>query len=513
MNKHIVDPVQPASSTQSNYWDVISNVLSDAVIGIRADASVEFCNLAACELFKLDWPQASNISIFDLFQNFSTLLPINSSCFDNISQVTESQREIYDTGSELCLHWHVIPITPSQREGACLILVAKPIASNDVIAEHLKELINCIPGSVYWKDKDGVYLGCNQFMVETSGLWAIEDIVGKADQELWPLNATQLRANDMRVLMTGEVISNEEVIQIPDGTEMWFSTVKMPLKSPSGAIIGVIGNSVDISDRKRSEHELALAKAEAEHANQTKAAFLKNMEHDLRTPFTGLYGLTQLLWKRESDPEKKELLGLATHSAKQLLDICISILEFSRNGDCGIKVAQRVFDLTYLLQRVMDIEMPPAYLKNIKLSLCCEQDVPRWIVGDQHRVFRILVNLMSNAVKFTESGSVVLQVKLLAQDADQLQLQFRIEDTGIGLSKRKQDQIMALFVAKSYQAEVNNKVFGLGLINVKKFIDELDGSIKVDTKQEGGTIFTCDIPFHIHSEVNGKSLPLTTPLN
>jgi len=499
-----------SAATQVNYWEAINQVISDAVISVLADATVEYCNPAACKLFQLDWPQSKPISVFDLFNKFHTLLPISPTCFENFAELKASQREIYDSGTQLCLHWHVIPTQAMLSDSTSLILLAKPIASDGVIADHLRGLINCIPGSVYWKDKDGVYLGCNQFMLEKSGIRTIDSIVGRTDQELWPMNAPALRANDMHVIMTGETLSKEEIVQIPDGTAMCFASVKMPLRNQNGAVIGVICNSLDITKQKRTEQALANAKAEAELANQTKAAFMQNMEHDLRTPFSGLYGLTQLLWKRESDPEKKELLSLATHSAKELLETCNSILALSRKGDCGTEVAQRVFDLHHLVQRVVDIEMPPAYLKNLKLSLSCDPAVPRWMIGDEHRVFRILVNLISNAVKFTESGSVKLRVKLLSHKAKQALLEFQIEDTGIGLGKQKQAQIKALLTSKIPLKQDKLKQFGLGLVNVKQFIHDLRGSINVDSKQDVGTVFTCQIPLRIHTQPKRTEIAATT---
>src|SRR5690606_31948309 len=134
------------------------------------------------------------------------------------------------------------------------------------IAYHLDKIVACTPGSLYWKDRHGYYLGCNDFMVKISKLNSVEDIIGKTDNELWPENAANIKKNDQYVIETGKTVFLEETVKIHDGTIMYFTGVKMPLKDENGDIIGVICNSLDITKLKKPEAELMEAKKKAEEA-------------------------------------------------------------------------------------------------------------------------------------------------------------------------------------------------------------------------------------------------------
>jgi len=363
---------------------------------------------------------------------------------------------------------------------------------------YLIQIIDGTPGSVYWKDKNGRYLGCNLFMVKTAGLQSKDDIIDKTDADLWPMNAGKIRENDLLVINTGSQIAFEEAIKLQDGTIMYFASSKMPLKDDNGNVIGIIGNSLDITKLKETERELAAAKEKAEVSNQAKTAFIQNMEHDIRTPFNGIWGLANILAERETDQEKKILLSEISTCAKELLDYCDSILDFSRTEHHVVSVLDKIFNIKELVDSVIKIESSAATHKNLILSLDINPNLPAMLIGDPYRLKRVFINLLSNAIKFTKTGYVKLSAAMVDTKADRFcVVKFIVEDTGIGIPEDKQNIIYETFTRGMPSNKNLYKGLGLGLGIVKQFITELDGDIHLESEVNKGTRFTLFLPFKL----------------
>lgn len=199
---------------------------------------------------------------------------------------------------------------------------------------RLRSIIDHLPGSIYWKNKDGAYLGRNLTSAESMKSldfpWREEDIVGKTDYDLFAKDmADQFRSHDLQVMNSEQTSSHEEVVPLKGKTVIQLST-KAPFYDEHGHVAGIVGNTVDITYLKEIEKELRAAKDEAEAANRLKTAFIRNMEHDIRTPFSGIYSVASILEERESDPNKKEYLNAIVKCAQELLDYCNGILDFAK---------------------------------------------------------------------------------------------------------------------------------------------------------------------------------------
>jgi PAS domain S-box len=172
----------------------------------------------------------------------------------------------------------------------------------------LENIIAVMPGNVYWMNREGIYLGCNDNEAQAVGLKSRFDIVGKRNIDISgfviPDVLDQINQN---VMKTGEVVVIEEPAILKDGTPATFLSSKVPLFNSDETVIGMVGISIDITERKEAEKSLKMAKELAEAANQTKTEFLANMRHDLRTPFSGILGLTECMEQEETDAEKKEI--------------------------------------------------------------------------------------------------------------------------------------------------------------------------------------------------------------
>ena len=369
---------------------------------------------------------------------------------------------------------------------------------------RLRNVIENLPGSIYWKDKNGIYLGFNAYSLEklySQGI--IQNIsdskLGKSDYDFFPKSvADDYRKNDLEVMMTGKELVKEEIVTLSNDTHINQLSIKRPLRAENGEIVGIVGNTVDITYLKKIEAELRDAKEKAEIANNIKTEFLRNMEHDIRTPFNGVWGLAHYLWRHEEDPQKKELLANITNCAKELLDHCNGILDYSKHELGSLPILARKFNIRKLIDGIISIESPPAILKELTLSLEYDERIPLIIIGDSYRLSRILINLVSNAIKFTREGYITIKVRLAKLvDKRNIIMQFIIDDTGMGIPPEKQDFIYERFTRISPSNRGIYKGIGLGLRMVKQFTDEMDGEIELQSDLGKGSRFICNLPFKL----------------
>ncbi len=206
--------------------------------------------------------------------------------------------------------------------------------------------------------------------------------------------------------------------------------------------------------------------------------------------------MAQLLSRRETDPEKKEMLLDIAMCAKELLDYCNSILDFSRIENGHLPVLVKSFNLLDLVERIIRIEKAPAVAKNLELSLQYDNQLPVVIQSDGYRIERMMINLISNAIKFTQQGYVKFAVKLIRLDSTRRGaiIQFSVEDSGIGVPSDKKELIYERFTKVAPSNQGIYKGQGLGLRIVKQFIEELDGDIHLETKIGEGSTFTVLLP-------------------
>lgn len=245
------------------------------------------------------------------------------------------------------------------------------------------------------------------------------------------------------------------------------------------------------------EKDLKKAKEEAEQINILKSNFIRNMEHDIRTPFSGIYGLSSILIDREKNEETKSLLIDIHNSAKELLDYCNTILDFSNIESGEDPIVKKRFNLFDLVQQVISMEVPSAKLKNLDLNIEYHEDVPKVLLGDDFRIKRILINLISNSIKFTHKGYVKLLVQLAQENQEQRKvvLAITVDDSGIGIPKSIQNRLFEGFIKASPSNKGIYKGCGLGLRIVRQFMNDLGGDIDLVSNENGGTKFTCTIPF------------------
>ena len=321
--------------------------------------------------------------------------------------------------------------------------------------KHIYLIIDNVDASIYWKDTEGHYLGCNKYMLKMAGIQDRSEIIGKKDCQLfWHDISNELEKIDKSVLLTGKY-EGEETPVTANNDRRTFHTTKTILFDDKNNVIGIIGISVDITELKK-------AKEAAEAANQAKSEFLRNMEHQLRTPFSGVYSMVELLASDETDLKKKELLEITYQSAKEFLELLNDIIDFSRNQTESTIVLDKKFDLQELIKKAITMQRAAATAKHLKLIQKYPANIPSIWISDPKRIQRIILNLLSNAIKFSIKGTITIKVKL-AKNIDEKRsiIQIFVTDMGIGIPADKQDLIYEKFYRVS--PANHNKYTGAGL--------------------------------------------------
>ncbi len=362
--------------------------------------------------------------------------------------------------------------------------------------DFIVELLEQLPSRIFWKNKDGVYMGCNQAFADSLGLTTIDDVIGKTDYDL-PTTKEEsdaYRADDKEVMERKKPKLNiEEQQTLPDGRKVILSTSKVPLLDHNGNVLGVLGIYHDITTLKNAQKQ-------AEESNELKTQFIRNMQHDIRTPLSALLGYLQNEAEAETGPErKKDYLQLCS-SIKQLVNMCNEMVDFENAAYMVEEIHVEPVETERFLMRSIDLNRVAARQRDLTLDLNIAPDFPSRLILDKKKVHRILVNLIGNALKFTDHGGVTLHAKLLSKNHQTATISFEVQDTGIGIPEDKFNLIFEKFVRLNPSNQAKYKGSGLGLYHVKKFVGEMDGKLEVESTYGKGSIFRVILTVEIPSD-------------
>ena len=389
----------------------------------------------------------------------------------------------------------------------------------DHIVNYYQNIIGCMPGNVYWLDKNGVAIGCNQNVLDMFGFKSQAEFKGLTFEEMgnignWlPETTESFKEDTLSVIRTGQAKINieEPPISHSNGKVIYFLTTRVPLRDHTGTIIGVVGISIDITERKKMEMEIMQAKEKAEIANKVKSQFLENMRHDIRTPLSAMIGFAELLKDIKSSSQIKEYQQFASgfvESSKELLRFLNEVLESINISSGDIPLLKNKFNLSTVLENVIKLHYPIAIRKNITLNFNFDEKIPPYLVGDPIRIYRIVLEILCNALKFTNKGSVSVNAKLIKQLNYDLVVMIEIQDSGVGIPPEKQSELLLRFKKLTPSYEGIYKGAGLGLSIAKQFIDDLEGEIYIESDIDKGTKFICLLPLKKSLLENGEYLDL-----
>jgi PAS domain S-box-containing protein len=376
----------------------------------------------------------------------------------------------------------------------------------------LRILIDNLPDPIYVQDKECRKVIANKADVENIGCESEEEVLGKTDIELFPGKIGERGyADDKKIIETGKPIFDlEEEFVSAKGLKRWLLTTKIPLLDKDGNVTGLVGIGHDITERKQIMEELISSKEKAEESDKLKTAFLHNISHEIRTPMNAIVGFSALLGEPEiDDNSRKSYIDVIMQSSNHLLSIITDIVDISNIEANLIKTVKNEINLNSTLKSLCNQFFPKAYDKKILLE--CETqltDPDSFILTDRTKLTQILSNLVSNALKFTDKGSIKVSYTL----RDKL-LEFSVADTGIGIPQLYHERVFDRF----YQVQSNvSRLYegtGLGLAISKAYVEHLGGRIWLTSEQGKGTTFSFTIPYEkqlsLSVELQEKKAPDT----
>ncbi|OGR74296.1 MAG: hypothetical protein A2089_03920 [Elusimicrobia bacterium GWD2_63_28] len=359
----------------------------------------------------------------------------------------------------------------------------------------LSAAIKASPTSIVITDKEGRIEYANPKFLELTGYTEAELLgqnpkviaSGKTPvsvyKELWD------------TLLAGREWQGELLNRKKSGELFWEHASISPVKDPQGNITNFVAVKLDITDRRLAQKETEKARDAAVQLARMKSEFLANMSHEIRTPMNAIIGMTGLLMDTPLTGQQRDYVRTVNGAGEALLDIINDILDFSKIESGKLLIEKMDFNLRETVEGTGDLLASRAQAKEIELAYFIEAGVPPALRGDQGRLRQVLLNLMGNAVKFTEKGEVVLRVSTVREDAGSAVLKFAVKDTGIGISPEAQKNLFEVFMQADASTTRKYGGTGLGLSISRKLVELMGGTIGLESEPGSGSTFWFTLPF------------------
>jgi PAS domain S-box-containing protein len=386
-----------------------------------------------------------------------------------------------DNGQVIKLYGAIIDITDHKR------------AEEEIRAkqEQLKSFIEFSPAAIAIFDKEMRYIAASNIWKKDYKLER-KNIIGVCHYDIFPESSHRWKEIHQRGF-AGEVLSNPEDSYVrKNGRVQWFRWEIRPWYEKDDEIGGIIMFTETITERKEAEQALVKAKEQAENAAQAKTQFLSTMSHEIRTPMNAVIGFTHLLLQNPRE-DQVEYLKILKFSGENLLVLINDILDFSKIEAGKLEFEDVDFSVKDLIRNTRSALIQRANEKGIQVKLMIDEDLPDAVIGDPVRLGQILTNLITNAVKFTEEGRVVVAASLVKQDADSVTICFEVKDTGIGIPQDKQEAVFESFTQASSDTTRKYGGTGLGLTITKRLLEMQGSQIKLESEPGKGSTFYFDL--------------------
>ncbi len=355
----------------------------------------------------------------------------------------------------------------------------------------LNSIIQNLPTPVFLKDAGELkYVLWNGASEKLYG-YAGEEVMGKTADDFFPKEqANRFNEQDRAALTSGRLLCvSEQFVDTRDKGTRIVHTKKLPILDDDGRPRYLLGISEDITERKEVEQALITAREAAEQASRSKSEFLANMSHEIRTPMNGIMGMTELALNTELTAEQRDYLDTVKISADALLKLIEDILDFSKIEAGKLDLIHASFSLRESLADTMTVLAIQADKKGLELTYDVPFDIPDAVVGDPGRLRQVLVNLVGNAIKFTQEGEVAVSVEIESETDERALLHFTINDTGIGIPIEKQPKIFEAFEQADGSTTRKYGGTGLGLTITRQLVNMMGGRVWVESQPGVGSQF------------------------
>ena len=432
--------------------------------------------------------QAAKLSLFD-FAFFDPLA--------DLLQVVKNQ-QIANDDIKLLLN-------KIKQQKQTLEITTKELQDNQTRLQLLSTIAEQTINGVVITDREGKIEWINDSFAHITGYMS-EEVIGKTPGEVLqgaetdPKTVAYLRQQ----IREGKPFNCEILNYRKNGDKYWIKVVGNPILDTKGDVIGFFALEENITKRIHTEQALRDAKEKSDAIAHSKNIFLTNMSHEMRTPLNAIIGMGQQLDKTPLSEQQHFFLDTMQTAAEHLLVIINDILDISRIEAGKLNLEAIDFNLRALINRCINVLSPKAEEKGLLFKAYIDNDVAPYLVGDPHRINQILLNLLGNALKFTEQGSVRLLVSCLHQKDAVQTLRFVVEDTGIGIENEFISELFAEFSQEDTSIVRKYGGTGLGLNITKKLVELMNGSIGVSSQKNVGTAFSIELQLPIGNSANIK---------
>jgi two-component system, sensor histidine kinase and response regulator len=494
--------VQTAFEYEKNLFDQLMAVIPDNIYFKKSNGEYLRINDSKAERSGLDSPESAiGKSDHDFFpKEHADQAARNESDIRESGQgiIDLEERLVWPDGKVTWVSATKMPLRSTNGEIIGIMGISRDITQHHEISteleyerDRLRTLIDHLPDVVFIKEKSGNFLTVNRSLAQTYGCENEKELLGKNDFDFAPPELAQaFRDDDLQVMETRKpLINREEENLFADGTRRWLLTTKVPLTNNKNEVVGLVGIARDITNRKKAEQELKAAKESAEVANRAKSEFLANMSHEIRTPMNAIIGMTELVLDTKLSNQQRDYLETVLNSAESLLGIINDILDFSKIESGKFELESYPIDIREWLGDSVKPLALRAHTKKLELAYHISPDVPPFVRGDGLRIRQVIVNLLGNAIKFTQKGEVLLDVSVEEETSSKLKLHFKVSDTGVGMSSEVQTRVFEAFEQADMSTTRNFGGTGLGLTISSRLVSLMGGEIWVESELNKGSTF------------------------
>jgi PAS domain S-box-containing protein len=382
-------------------------------------------------------------------------------------------------------------------------ITEKKLALNNIQSSERKfrDIIDSFIDIYYRTDLAGNIIMISPSVLTHTG-YSVEEVTGQKVEKFFE-NAIDSSKGIKSLLKSGSITNFEVVVKHKDGDLRQFMLNIRMIKDAKGFPVEVEGVARDISDLKNYADDLKIAKNDAEHSLKVKEQFLANMSHEIRTPMNGIIGMIDVLSETSLNPNQKDYVSTIKKSSETLLTILNDILDLSKIEAGKMEILYQALDLEDSLNNLTALFKQKALEKANELKLSIMPGTPKYIMGDQIRILQILSNLTSNALKFTQDGSVEIRVSPFSKEKNKSLLLFEVIDSGLGISEENQKKLFNSFQQLDISTKKSFGGTGLGLVISKELCQKMGGNIGLHSKLGTGSTFWFTIATE---EADGSSL-------
>jgi two-component system sensor histidine kinase/response regulator len=496
------------SASRQGYRELIDS-LDHLVFTVSLDGEIRAVNQRITEISGYSYPELVGHKLYELLDEPSQeTMKRNIPRFIEKRQWTGTVRARLKKSGRVRYFECVLNATVKDGQVTGASGLARDVTEERESESRFTELFETLQEGVYFCNPDGKLLDVNPAMIRMLGYTAKDELLGVSIGNLY-FNGPQDPFPTRNQIGNSAALAREVTFRRKDGTPIVCLDNSNAFCDPSGRMVRLQGTLVDITERKRSEAELQTAKEAAEAASLAKSAFLAHMSHEIRTPMNAVIGMTELALDTKLTAEQREYLTMSRDSAKSLLTLINDILDFSKIEAERLDLDCIEFFLRYAINDTVKILGLRAKQKGIELSCQIPPHVPESLLGDPGRLRQILFNLIDNAIKFTEHGSVMVQLDIDSRSDADICLHFAVSDSGIGIPRDKQQLIFEAFAQADSSTTRKYGGTGLGLAISSRLVSYMGGKIWVQSEPGQGTTFHFTARFGVPKEAEKKNVSRT----